>query len=80
MLVYSDELANLIDSEEEIPHDSDMEIEIRGNMLYIIELIKEKLTEKNIIVNSVELDNLIWWFGKKSTHKSMSHQTITIYY
>ena len=80
LLIYNDKLVKLIDSEEEIPHDSDMEIEIRGNMLYLIELIKDKLKDKDIIVNSVELDNLIWWMGKKIDRKSVAHHTMTIYY
>lgn len=80
ILVYNDQLANLVDNEIELEHDSDMEIEIRANMLYVIELIKEKLKEKNIIVNSVELDNLIWWMGKKSKNKGIAHHTVTIYY
>ena len=79
-MIYSDELAKKVDNEEEIPHDSDMEIEIRGNMLYIIELIKEKLKAKGIIVNSVELDNLIWLMGKRLDKRSNSHHTVTIYY
>ncbi len=81
ILEYSDELKNLIDNEKEILHDSEMEIEIRANMLYVIEIIKEKLKEKNIIINSVELDNLIWHMGKKNKgKKSIVHHTITIFY
>lgn len=77
LLVYSDELANMIDSEELIEHDSEMEIEIRANMLYIIELIKDKLNNK---INSVELDSIIWDMGHRIPRKSNSHHTITIYY
>ena len=80
ILVYNDELANMVDNEIEIPHDSEYEIEIRGNMLYVIELIKNKLKEKNVIVNSVELDSIIWNMGKKITNRGNSHHTVTIYY
>ena len=81
ILNYSKELAALIDNEKEILHDSEMEIEIRANMLYVIELIKDKLRQKNILINSVELDNLIWWRGKKNKdRKSIEHHTITIFY
>ncbi len=80
LLIYNKELADIVDSEKEIPRDSNMEIEIRGNMLYIIELVKEKLKKKGIIVNSVELDNLIWLLGKKIEHKTPTHHTVTIYY
>ena len=79
ILIYNKELSSLVDSEEEIPHDSEMEIEIRANMLYVIEIIKESLKQKGIIVNSVELDNLIWCMGKKNK-KSNTHHTITIFY
>ena len=75
LLVYNDELSNLIDSEELIEHDSEMEIEIRANMLYLIELIKEKVN-----INSIELDSIIWDMGHRIPKKSNSHHTITIYY
>lgn len=81
ILVYDNELADIVDNEKELPHDSEMEIEIRANMLYVIEIIKETLEQKDIIVNSVELDNLIWWMGKKNKNKkSNTHHTVTIYY
>ena len=80
LLVYNNELGKKVDNGEEILHDSEMEIEIRANMLYIIELIKERLKEKNIIINSVELDNLIWLMGKRIKDKGEVHHTITIYY
>ena len=80
ILVYADQLKEKIDNEIEIPHDSEMEIEIRGNMLYVIELIKEKLKDKGIIINSVELDNIIWLMGKKMSNRSNSHHTITLFY
>lgn len=79
ILIYNDELSKMIDNEEEILHDSEMEIEIRASMLYIIEIIKEKLKHKGIVINSVELDNLIWWMGKKNK-KSNVHHTVTIFY
>lgn len=81
ILNYSKELEAFIDNEKEILHGSEMEIEIRANMLYVIELIKDELREKNILINSVELDNLIWWMGKKNKdRKSIAHHTITIFY
>ncbi len=81
ILEYAHKLQELIDNEKEILHDSEMEIEIRANMLYVIELIKEGLKKKNIYINSVELDNIIWLMGKKNQdRKSISHHTITIFY
>lgn len=64
-----------------MPHDSNMEIEIRASMLYVIELIKEDLANKHISINSVELDNIIWLIGKQNQkHKSEVHHTVTIFY
>ena len=80
ILIYNDELSNMVDNEIEIKHNSEMEIEIRANILYIIELIKEKLKKQNTIINSVELDSVIWNMGKKMIGRSNSHHTITIYY
>lgn len=81
ILEYSSELADKVDNEIEIPHDSEMEIEIRANMLYVIEIIKEYFNEKGSSINSVELDNLIWLIGKNNKNrKSVAHHTITIYY
>lgn len=78
---YTKELEGYIDNEKEILHDSEMEIEIRANMLYVIEIIKEELERKNILINSVELDNLIWLMGKRNKDKkSIEHHTITIFY
>ncbi len=79
ILEYNEELKNLVDNEKEILHDSEMEIEIRANMLYVIELIRKELEKRNIIISSIELDNLIWLMGKKNK-KSIAHHTVTIFY
>lgn len=65
ILEYNKELADIIDNEIELEHDSNMEIEIRANMLYVLELIREKLGNKDIKINSIELDNVIWQMGTK---------------
>lgn len=81
ILEYNEELANKIDEKIEIPHNSEMEIEIRANMLYVIEIIKEHLKHNGITINSVELDNLIWNIYKNDCNqKSIVHHTTTIYY
>ena len=81
ILEYSKDLSDIIDSERELNHDSEMEIEIRANMLYCIELIKNEFAHKNKTINAVQLDNLIWWFYKKNIGgKSIPHHTITTYY
>ena len=74
-------MSDKVDNEIEIPHNSEMEIEIRANMLYVIEIMKQFFQDNAISINSVELDNLIWLLGKNNKdRKSIAHHTITIYY
>ena len=81
ILEYSDDLATLIDERQEIQHDSEMEVEIRANMLYAIELIKEKLHQNGIDMNSVQIDNALWLLSKNKEFKDKPHHlTKTIYY
>ena len=81
ILEYTKELDDMIENEEEIPHNSKMEIEIRSNMLYSIELLKEELKKSNVIINSIKLDNLIWaMYKSKAKTRKKTHHTVTIYY
>ena len=81
ILEYSDDLTTLIDERQEIQHDSEMEVEIRANMLYAIELIKEKLHQNGIDMNSVQIDNALWLLSKNKAFKDKPHHlTRTIYY
>lgn len=81
ILEYSDKLKKIIDNEKTLEHDSNMEIEIRANMLYAIELIKEELNKNGISMNSIEIDNALWLLSKKDDWKSKPHHlTRTIYY
>lgn len=81
ILEYSDDLSTLIDEEKELEHDSEMEIEIRANMLYAIELIKNRLHQNQIDINSVQIDNALWLLSKNKEFKGKPcHLTKTIYY
>lgn len=80
ILEYNEELSRLVDNQIEITSGSEMEVEIRANMLFVLEIIKNKLKEKNININSVELDNLIWNMGTKKENTLPYHHTVTIYY
>jgi len=80
ILNYNEELSKIIFSNSLIEHNSDMEIEIRANTLYALELIKDTLKEKNIYLNSVEIDNIIWNMRTDKEHSMPVHKTITIYY
>ena len=81
ILEYSDDLSTKIDNKQKIEHDSEMEIEIRANMLYAIEIIKEKLQKNGIKMNSVQIDNALWLLSKDKEFKEKPyHLTKTIYY
>lgn len=77
---YSDELLERIFSKSLIEHNSQMEIEIRGNTLYVIEFMVKYLNNKGIIINSVQLDNLIWKTRKQIKDDIPVHMTNCIYY
>lgn len=81
ILNYSNELVYEIDNKHLIPHDSEMEIEIRANMIYAIELIKKELQKNGINMNSVQIDNSLWLLSKNKEYKDKPHHlTKTIYY
>jgi hypothetical protein len=81
ILEYSGVLAQLIDSETELAHNSDMEIEIRAYTIYVVEIIKEELNKKGIEMTSVEIDKQLWFLSKNKDQKSKPyHLTKTIAY
>lgn len=80
ILKYNDKLSRVILSGKMIRHNSQMEIEIRANTLYVLELIKEQLQKRHINVNSVELDNIIWNTRNNKNNKRPYHHTKNIYY
>lgn len=81
ILEYTADLAKLVDEEQVLDHDSEMEIEIRANMLYVIELIKSSLHTAGIHMNSVQIDNALWLLSKNEKYKNKPHHlSRTIYY
>lgn len=81
VLNYFPVLSNLVDSKKQIPHDSEEEIEIRANMLYIIELMKKEMNKEKTSINSVQIDNALWLLSKNDEFKNKPHHlTKTIYY
>lgn len=61
ILEYSDELVNIIDNKKQIKVNSKYEVEIRANMLVVIDLIKKKLYNK---VCSIDINDYIWSQGR----------------
>lgn len=57
ILVYDDELSKLVDSQIELPLNSEYEVEIRANMLTVINIINKKLNGK---FNSIDINDYLF--------------------
>lgn len=66
ILEYSDKLSYIIDNRKEIEVNSEYEIEIRANMIVVIDLIKKALGSK---VCSIDINDYIWMQGKNKNIK-----------
>ena len=81
ILIYHKDLVERIDSRIEVPVGSNMEIEIRANMLWATHLICEKLKPKFPEINPVTLDGILWALSqKKSKSGKPYHLTKTVCY
>jgi hypothetical protein len=81
VLKYSEELENLIDKKIEIEFGNPMEIEIRANMIWAIELIKNEINKKFPDINSMDIDHYLWTLSQeKKKNDKPYHLTRTIYY
>ena len=72
-------MEKIIDEEIEITSGSNIEVELRANTIYVIELIKEKLKKVGKKTNSLELDGILWNLSKIQ-QKTLPHHTRSIYY
>ena len=61
ILVYDDELSEIVDKKIEIDYSSEYEIEIRASMLVVINYIKNKL----INVNAIDINDYLFTLSKK---------------
>ncbi|KUF87500.1 Voltage-dependent anion-selective channel protein 2 [Phytophthora nicotianae] len=81
VLVYSSELAQLVDNKAEIPAGSEMELEIRAATIQAVELIHEQMIIKGHHLEVIELDWLLWQIGEDNKeHLLPYHRTWSIYY
>lgn len=80
ILEYDIKLENIVDNLINLEHNSYMEIEIRANMIYAIELIKKDLELRNIKIPSVKLDGIIWELRNQFEFDKPHHNTITTCY
>ncbi len=82
ILVYDENLAARIDSEELIASGSPEEVEIRACALHAVELMAKSLKEAGHDVSPVALDYVLWNRGQKPYYKKVKprHRTRTIFY
>ncbi len=80
IFVYNDKLKKIIAASRNIRHNCHMEVEIRANTLYVLELMREILNSRGIKINSIELDNIIWKMRKQVNGNLPVHHTKTIFY
>jgi len=81
ILIYSEALRARIEAADLIPSGSKPEIEIRACALHSVELLKAALNESGHVVNSMELDFLLWNRGQQPAYKSIPrHRTRTVFY
>ncbi len=62
---YSDNLAGKIDNQIPIERDSEEEIELRANTIWVVELIKQKIQKKILHADSIHVNDHIWMLGQK---------------
>lgn len=81
IMVYNSDLSKIVDSRNELLHNSRMEIEIRVNTLYVLEYMKKIISKKyHINFSSLELDNIIWRMRNTYNLKTQVHRTRTVCY
>lgn len=66
ILNYNKELSSIVDNKEEIKENTEYEIEIRANMIVVIDMIKEKLNNKFC---AIDINDYIWGQAKNKNIK-----------
>lgn len=75
------ELERQIQSKIEIPHGSEVEVEIRANTILAVELIKENINKIYPRISSMAINDCLWCIGQKPSPFSIEyHRTRTTAY
>ena len=78
MIEFNEELSLKVDNLEEIPVNSEMEIEIRANDIVVIDYIYKEL---NMLVTHININDYIWLLGQdKEKMIKPYHRTRTMNY
>ena len=77
VLIYDEELSNIVDQQKEIPKNSIYEVEIRASMIIAIDKIKQEMANS---YRAIEINDLLWSIGQKCENKKPYHRTRTTSY
>ncbi len=81
VLIYEKSLIDRIDGGTLIPTGSAEEVEIRACALHAVELIKKEILKSGLLVNSPQLDYLLWNRGQQPHYKAVPrHRTRCVFY
>jgi hypothetical protein len=81
ILRYGPELANKVDQEILIEEGSRVEVEIRANTIWSVELIRQELERMGRDLKAFEIDWILWNLGQDEAFKEKPyHRTVTIFY
>ncbi len=80
ILEYSPSLQKKINSRRLIAMGSADEVEIRSCTVQAVEMLKEELAKRKIIMPSFQVDWILWYRSKKEKLKHPYHLTKTIFY
>eukprot|EP00834_Sanchytrium_tribonematis_P001891 NODE_50_length_31184_cov_0.705099.p12 type:complete len:319 gc:universal NODE_50_length_31184_cov_0.705099:8791-7835(-) len=78
MIVYDEYAMSALKSP--IAHNEALEVEIRGNSIHSVELLKEELSKLKVNATSISLDFYLWKYAKERTLTVPIHKTRCIYY
>ncbi len=80
ILVYAEDLAHLVDTKQEIAHDSQPEIEIRVANIWAVELMRRIVSQKLPMVTSTEINDYFWLQSQTAQNMRPYHRSRTIFY
>jgi len=81
VLEYTLKLANKVDNFELVEPNSKEEVEIRANVIWAVELLKQELKKKYDFVTSSHVDSMLWLMSQtKTSDEKPYHRTLTTAY
>jgi hypothetical protein len=81
VLQYSTSLEQKVDNGIFLEAGSPEEIEIRANTIWVVELMRQELTQMGKKLRAFEIDWILWNLSQQSQFKTKPyHKTVTIYY